>query len=335
MDIKELIAELSNSVCIGHIDETVKLAERMLGNFCVVKRIYGNCLAAFIKGESDYTVAVEAHTDEIGFIVTDVKDGFLKVACAGGFDIRTLPSHRVVVHGKEDISAVFTSIPPHLTKDEKEFDDVGKLSLDTGLSDASAVISAGDLVTYAATCQRLQGERMTGKALDDRAGVAALIYLADMLKDKRPPVNVLLLLCNAEELGTRGAKTAAFDCNFDEAVAVDVSFAAFPGIVPEECGELSKGAMIGQSPVLSRRVVSALIEAAKRGSIPYQLETMGGTTSTDADVISVTKQGIPTGLVSIPLRNMHTDAEVIDALDVESVARLLFSYIMAGGAKNA
>lgn len=335
MDIKELIAELSNSVCIGHIDETVKLAERMLGSFCVVKRIYGNCLAAFIKGESDYTVAVEAHTDEIGFIVTDVKDGFLKVACAGGFDIRTLPSHRVVVHGKEDISAVFTSIPPHLTKDEKEFDDVGKLSLDTGLSDASAVISAGDLVTYAATCQRLQGERMTGKALDDRAGVAALIYLADMLKDKRPPVNVLLLLCNAEELGTRGAKTAAFDCDFDEAVAVDVSFAAFPGIAPEECGELSKGAMIGQSPVLSRRVVSALIEAAKRDSIPYQLETMGGTTSTDADVISVTKQGIPTGLVSIPLRNMHTDAEVIDALDVESVARLLFSYIMAGGAKNA
>ncbi len=336
MELKDIIATLSNSVCIGHIDETLKIAEQLLGDFCEIKRIYGNSLTAFIKGDSDYTIAVEAHTDEIGFIVTAIENGFLKVSTAGGFDIRTLPSHRVIVHGKEDVPAVFTSIPPHLSKGEEEFDDIKKLSLDTGLYDtAKDIIRPGDLVTYGQTFSSLKGSRVTGKALDDRAGVAALIYLANMFKDNKPPVNICILLCNAEELGTRGAKTAAFETSFHEAVAVDVSFAAFPGIAPEECGILGKGAMIGQSPILSRAVVKALISAAEKDNIPYQLETMGGRTSTDADVISITKSGIPTGLVSIPLRNMHTDAEVIDVCDVENTARLLYSYIMSGGTHNA
>ncbi len=334
MDIKKTIRELSNSVCIGHIDDALKFAEGMLPANCEIKRLYGNSLSAFIKGKSDYTVAVEAHIDEIGFIVTDINGGFLKVAAAGGFDLRTLPSHRVIVHGKENLDAVFTSVPPHLSKDDDEFDDLSKLSIDTGLCDAKDLVSIGDFVTYSAKCEDLQGNRITGKSLDNRAGVAALIYLANMIKEE-PPVNVLIMICNAEELGTRGAKTAAFECHFDEAVAVDVSFAAYPGVKPEQCGKLSGGAMIGQSPILSRKVINGLISAAEKGAVPYQLETMGGNTSTDADVLTVTKHGIPTGLVSIPLRNMHTDAEVIDTDDVLAVAELLYSYIMAGGIRNA
>lgn len=90
--------------------------------------------------------------------------------------------------------------------------------------------------------------------------------------------------------------------------------------------------MIGISPILSNAVVKKLTETAKEGGIPYQCEVMGGTTATDADVLSVTKSGIPTGLLSIPLRNMHTDAEVIDTADITSTAELLYAYIMSGGA---
>lgn len=334
MDIKKIIKELSDSVCIGHIDDALLLAEGMLPDNCEIKRLYGNSLSAFIKGKSDYTIALEAHIDEIGFVVTDVDGGFLKVAAAGGFDLRTLPSHRVTVHGKEKVDAVFTSIPPHLAKDDAEFEDLSQLSIDTGLDCAKDLVTVGDFVTYSAKCENLQGNRITGKSLDDRAGVATLIYLANMIKET-PPVNVLILICNAEELGTRGAKTAAFECEFDEAVAIDVSFASYPGVKPEECGKLSDGPMIGQSPILSRKVVNGLVTAAEKDAIPYQLETMGGNTSTDADVITVTKHGIPTGLVSIPLRNMHTDTEVIDTDDVLAVSKLLYSYILAGGIKNA
>ena len=333
MDIKYIIKELSNSVCIGHIDDALKIAEGMLPKTCEIKRLYGNSIAAFIKGKSEYTIAVEAHIDEIGFVVTDVDGGFLKVAAAGGFDLRTLPSHRVTVHGKEKLDAIFTSVPPHLSKDDTEIEELSQLSVDTGVADAKEFISVGDFVTYSAKCEDLQGDRITGKSLDDRAGVAALIYLANMLKE--PPVNVIIMICNAEELGTRGAKTAAFECDFDEAIAIDVSFAAYPGVKPEQCGKLAQGPMIGQSPILSRKVVNALVEAAEKDAVPYQLETMGGNTSTDADVITVTKHGVPTGLVSIPLRNMHTDTEVIDVSDVSAVAKLLYSYILAGGIKNA
>ena len=334
MDIKNIIKELSDSVCIGHIDDALKLAEGMLPERCEIKRLYGNSLAAFIKGKSDYTIAVEAHIDEIGFVVTDMDGGFIKVAAAGGFDLRTLPSHRVTIHGKEDINAVFTSVPPHLSKDDAAIDDLAQIYIDTGLNCASELVSVGDFVTYSAKCEDLQGNRITGKALDDRAGVAALVYLANMIKEE-PPVNLLIMLCNAEELGTRGAKTAAFECEFDEAIAIDVSFAAYPGVDPAQCGKLSHGGMIGQSPILSRKIVNKLVSVAESNGLPYQLETMGGNTSTDADVITVTKHGIPTGLVSIPLRNMHTDTEVIDTEDVLAISKLLYSYIFAGGIKNA
>ncbi len=336
MDTTSLLCTLCDSVCIGHIDETLKIVEQTVGSYSTFKRLYGNSAAAFINGEGDRTILLDAHIDEIGFIVTDVDDkGFVKVACAGGFDIRTLPSHRLVIHGKRDISAVFTSIPPHLSEGDVQFDDISKLSLDTGLgAEAKDYIKPGDLATYARKACVMANRRVTGKSLDNRAGVAVLLCLAEKLKEKRPPVNVCLLFSNQEELGVRGAKTASFTIDCDEAVSIDVSFASFPGIAPEKCGTMGNGPMIGQSPILSRKVTSALMDAAKKNNIPYQLEAMGGTTSTNADAISVSKTGIPTGLVSIPQRNMHTDAEVVAADDVLYTAQLLYSYIMSGGAAN-
>ncbi len=336
IDTIELLKQLSDSVFIGHKRDALKIAEQMLGDFAERKNLFGGNEAFLIKGESEKTILLEAHIDEIGFTVTSVSDnGFLSVAAAGGFDLRALPATRVTVHGKEDIPAVFTSIPPHLSKDDAVFDDISKLYIDTGLGEkAKELISVGDFITYRQSAQKLLGTRVTGKSLDNRAGVATLLLVANLLRGKTLPVNVLILFCNQEELGTRGAVTSAFALGADEAICVDVSFGDFPGVSPAESGKLGNGPMLGNSPILDRALTSALKAAAEKLGISYTNEVMGGKTSTDADVVSISKEGIPTALVSIPLRNMHSSTEVVDTADIESAAKVIAEYILNGGQKN-
>lgn len=333
MDTLTLIKKLSDSVCVGSITETLDIAKEYLDGTHEIEMLTGGNLALKIKGEGNRTLLFDAHIDEISFIVNEITDGgFLKVSCVGGFDLRALPSHAVTVHGKEDIPAVFTSIPPHLAKEDAVYDDISKLSVDTGLGDkAKELCSVGDFVTFRTESSEMANGKITGKSLDNRAGVAALLLLADKLRGKKLPVNVTILLSNQEEIGCRGAKTAAFALEADEAVCVDVSFASFPGIAANECGKLGKGPMLGYSPILSRDIFERLISVADENNIPYQKEIMGGTTSTNADAVTLTKSGIPSGLVSIPLRYMHSDCEVIDKADVEAVAELLYKYAMSGG----
>ncbi len=132
----------------------------------------------------------------------------------------------------------------------------------------------------------------------------------------------------------RGATTAAFDINADEAIAVDVSFGDGIGISETECGKLTGGAMIGVSPVLCRDLSDRLINLARHNGIKYQLEAMGGKTGTNADVISVSRGGVKTCTLSIPLRNMHTEAETLSLQDLNSVCDLLEKYILSGGLLN-
>ena len=328
MDVLRL-KRLSDAACIGHINELSALLPK-------TTPLFGGSYCATLKGESDYTILLEAHIDEVGFIVTAVDErGFLKVSTVGGLDLRTLPSHRVIIHGKEKLPGVFTSIPPHLTKGEAEFDDIKDLSIDSLLgASARDYISVGDFVTFDRCSCALAGGRFTGKSLDDRAGCAVLAEVYDRLKDERLPVTVKFLFCNQEELGTRGSKTAAFEHFSSEAIALDVSFAAAPGIAPEQCGKLGEGPMLGFSPILSSEISSALAAICDRENIPYQREVMGGRTGTDADTISITKSGIPTGLISLPLRNMHTDAEVVDLSDLDGAVSLLCGYVLQGGIKK-
>ncbi len=332
-----LLKKLSDSFFIGHINDTLKIAEHTLGDFGERIELCGGNTAFLLSGESDRKLMLEAHMDEIGFVVTEVfPSGFLSVSTAGGFDLRALPSHRVMVHGKQKVPAVFTSIPPHLSKDEVLFDDIAKLYIDTGLgAEAKNIISVGDLVTYDNKAVELLGGRVTGKSLDNRAGVLTLLLVAEKLRGKALPFDVLLLFCNQEEIGTRGAVTASFAAGADEAICVDVSFGDFPSVSPAESGVLGQGPMIGISPVLDSGVTGKIIATAEKHSIGYQREVMGGKTSTDADMVSISRGGVPTALISIPLRNMHTDCEVVDTADIEAAAELIAQYILDGGNENA
>ena len=137
-----------------------------------------------------------------------------------------------------------------------------------------------------------------------------------------------------EELGLRGARTSAFSVFPDEAIAVDVSFAAAPDVSKDSAKEMGKGAMIGISPTLDKALTNKLFKIAKENNIPYQTEVMSSATGTNADVISLTKSGIRTGLVSIPIRNMHTPSEVVSLDDIKNTSEILEKYILAGGLLN-
>ena len=337
MDIKDILFSLSERDAIGTVTEARDTAREILSEYAEVKNGGNLSVIGFIKGKSDYTILLDAHIDQIGMIVTDIdEEGFLTVSNSGGIDIRALPARAVTVHGKEKIPAVFCSTPPHLAKGETEYTDIADIKLDTGLGKkAREIVTVGDYVTFSAAPTALSGDLVTGRSFDDRSGVACLLEAAKRLAGRELPVSVAILLSDGEELGMRGAATAAFGIDADEAIAVDVSFGNGIGISETECGKLGEGAMIGVSPVLDRALSDKLIDTAEQNGIKYQLEAMGGKTGTNADVISVSRGGVKTCTVSIPLRNMHTETEVLSLSDLNSVCDLLEKYILSGGLLNA
>lgn len=336
--IKDLLFELSCKDAVGSLTEAADFAFCELSKYTETQKLSGLSCVGYLKGENtDYTLMLDAHIDQIAMVVTDIDDkGFLTVSKAGGIDLRALPSRRVVIYGKERVEGVFCSIPPHLAKGEMEFDDISKLKIDTLLgSKAKEVISLGDFVTFSGEPICLANGKVSGKSFDDRAGVACLIEVARKLQNEKLPFNVAFVLSDSEELGLRGSKTATFKVNPNEAIAVDVSFGDGIGISDEECGKLGAGGMVGIAPSLDKALSNKLIATAKENNIPYQLEVMGGKTGTNADVIGINREGVKTGTLSIPLRNMHTDCEILDLKDLEAVVELLCRYILAGGVFGA
>ena len=337
MNIKDTLFSLSKADSVGHIRDASDLAFDMLNEYSDAQKTDNLTVYGILKGESDYTIMLDAHIDQIAMIVTSVdENGFLTVSNAGGIDVRMLPSRRVNVHGKEKITAVFCSTPPHLSKGEEQCSDITDLKLDTALGvKAKEIISVGDYVTFSAMPQSLIGDRVCGRSFDNRASVACLLEVAKRLKGKKLPVSVAFVFSDAEELGMRGVRPATFKINPQESVVVDVTFGDGIGISPDECGKLGGGGMIGMSPTLDRNLSRKLIEISKQNEIPYQLEVMGRTTGTNADMVSVSREGVRTCTLSIPLRNMHTDVETLDLKDLDAVCDLLEAYILSGGAYNA
>lgn len=335
--IKDILAELSSACGLAHITEARDAACGYLEKIMEIKQLYGNCAAGVLKGESDKTIMLEAHCDEVGFIVKCVDSkGFIRVDSIGRVDARLLPSKPVTIHAKQKIKGVFGSIPPHLKGGEDKPFDLDSLFIDTGLgAKTKEIVSAGDIVTFDSSAQAMGENAVCGKSLDNRAGVAALIRTAQLLENKSLPYNVCFLLSWNEEVGLRGAKTAAHELKPDCAVAVDVSFGNMPGVSADKTRKLGSGTMIGISPLLSKKVTDKLFELADAFEIKHTEEVMAGATGTDADVITGTGAGVPCGLLSIPLRSMHSCYETVDVRDIEATAQLLCQFVLSGGALDA
>ena len=333
--MKELIKTLSNMRGISgyeyRINENIK---DMLSGFCDDAKIdnLGNVIAVKKCGkENAKKVLIEAHIGEIGLMVSDIdENGFISIVNVGGIDPRILPSAEVIIHGKRDIKGVIGAKPPHLLEDG-EADKSSKMkdmAIDTGLSpdEVKSLVSIGDSITMAVSCTELMGDQLTGKSLDDRACAAAVITVLKNLQKINLSVDVYAVFAAKEEVGGFGAMTATYNINPDIAIAIDVCH----GITPDnskDAYEIGEGCVITIGPNIHPKISDRLINTAKEYNIRHQLEVEGGNTGTDAWVMQVVGEGIPTGLLSVPLKYMHTTVETISVSDAVSVSNLLTFFL--------
>lgn len=338
MDIKSALKELCRTVGVaGEEYESSAKAAEMLKKYAKSVNIdaMGN-VTAFIEAEdkSAKTVMLDAHIDRIGFIVTQInEDGFVKIGAVGGPDLRIMSAQSVTIHGKEPVLGVVSALPPHVMTDHTKVAEIGEISLDTGFTkeQAEKLISQGDKVTINSEFRELSEDIISAAAIDDRAGVCAILAALDMLEGRKPGYNVAVCFSAQEETGERGAKTAAFELQPDEALAVDVSFAKTPDSDPKDTAEMGSGVMIGISAALSREMSDKLISLAEKAEIPFTREVMPSSTGTNADSIAVSRGGVKCCTLSIPIRYMHTPVETVNLKDIESTARLIFEYIGGEG----
>ena len=334
MELKQTLFELLAAPGItGAEDDAAAVASRLLSAYMPVRRDTLGSVIGEQQGEGD-GVTLDAHLDQIGLFVTTVTDdGFVKVSKCGGADVRTMACHEVRILGKKPLYGVVVSTPPHLKKGEDDTAKWEDVSIDVGLSAerARALISPGDRVQLIGKPREMLNGRVSSAALDDRAGVAAILRALEILREKNVQPKLTVVFSVQEESTGGGAAAAAFQSDDAAAIAIDVSFASAPGLSDTETKPMGKGTMIGLAPSLSRSLGNRLIQLAKDNGIPYQLETMGGRTGTNAEKYSFSKCGKKTGLLSIPIRNMHTNVEVCDLLDIEATAQLLALYVEGEG----
>lgn len=296
-------------------------------------------MRAFIGDKNKTSVLLDAHTDKIGFVVVSIDSkGFLKLAKVGGCDMRVMQGSPLIIKGERNIMGVVCNTPPHLS-DGREDRAIKEDSLwvDCGLSkkEIEKIVSIGDRATFFSKPCELLEDKIAAPGLDNRAGVAALICCAHILNDMGYKGNVEFLFSSREETNGAGAITGGFETTASTAVAVDTSFAEQPdnlkGCNP---GTLGKGTMICYSSTLDKKVTNKLVNICENKNIPYQKEVWTMRTGTNADKLGVSKGGIKCGLVSVPLRYMHTACEVININDVKYTAELLAEFVISGGVKD-
>ncbi len=313
------VATVAMDLLHPFVDETYADA---LGNIIAFRRA---------NNPSAKTILLEAHMDEIGFLVTHIDDaGFVHVAPAGGVDARIMAAQSVVVFGDKPYNGIVSSVPPHLSTGDKALPTIEEMGIDIGLPAdiARQCIPLGSRIAFSSNFTQMHSHLVCSKSLDNRSGMAAIIHTLQQLTTR--DVNVAVAFCVQEELGCRGASVATRQIQPDEAIIIDVSFAVAHGENPMRCGKLGGGVMIGISPILHEEMTNKLFSIAAKNNIPYQTEVMASSTGTDADPISVTDRGVPSALLSIPLRYMHTPNEIIDINDIIAVSDLLKCYIEGG-----
>lgn len=283
-------------------------------------------LIALKKGEGGKKVMLAAHMDEIGIVVNYVDEkGFLRFSAMGGVFPHTLVGNRV-----EFENGVVGVIGVEKLDSPDKVPGFDKLYIDVGAENReSCPVKVGDIGVFSRPLV-VQGNRLIAKAFDDRIGCAILVKLVEELKDC--PHDLYIVFTVQEELGLRGAITSAYGIAPDVGIAVDVTRTGDTPEAPKMAVSLGKGPAI---KVKDARMVShpgvrqALIRAAEEEGIPYQLEVLEGGT-TDAAAIQLTREGIPTGVISIPCRYIHTPSEMVDLRDVENAVRLLRRYLSSG-----
>ncbi|MDO5835698.1 MAG: M42 family metallopeptidase [Methanobacterium sp.] len=339
--MKQLLEKLSNAYGVSGFEDDVRnlMMEELKGHVDDLDvDNMGNLIATKNGKPNGKKVMLAAHMDEIGLIVRYIdKDGFIKFSKLGGINDQMLLNQEVYIHSNgEKILGVIGSKPPHRMKaaEKKKPVQYENMFIDIGAKDkedAQEMVNVGDPITIKQKFAELKNDLVTGNAMDNRVGCAILL---EVMKRARSNATIYGVGTVQEEVGLKGARTAAYRINPDMALALDVTISGdHPGMKEEDApAKAGEGPCIiltdasGRGIITHPQVKELLIQVADEEEIPYQLEVSEGGT-TDATAIHLTREGIPTGVISPPSRYIHTPVSVVNINDVENAVKLILAVL--------
>ncbi|HHV64177.1 MAG TPA: M42 family metallopeptidase [Peptococcaceae bacterium] len=315
----------------GYEQQVIPYLERIFApyNLKISTDFMGNCYLEKDGLSGKQTVMLAAHLDEIGLITTHIDSrGFVHFSTVGGIDQRVLLNQEVIIHGKKEIKGIICADNPGSNANKKAI-STEDLMIDIGypFTKAQELVQPGDIISINRSPIEILNKRIAGKALDDRAGIAVLAVCINELSYLQHSHKVIAVATVQEEVGLRGAVTSSDNLRPEIAVVIDVTHAQTLDTKNQVNTLLGKGPVIALGPNIHPRIYSSLKNAAEENRIPYQIQPIAGPTGTDARAIQLTGCGIPTGLLSIPLRYMHTSVETVSLQDIVDGGKLLARFI--------
>jgi putative aminopeptidase FrvX len=287
---------------------------------------------ASLPGSGSKHLLIACHGDEIGMMVTALNEqGYIRISEIGGCDPRIYPGQEVTILGREPVNGYIAVKPPHLVTaaERSKIMTVSELFIDTGLTPEKirSLVRIGDTVVFRSQYRKLSPDLRSAKALDNRASVACGIMILKDMINAAPPLTIHFAATSQEEYTGLGARVFANRLELDYALVIDVCHAEFPDLNEGEFFPLNSGPAISRGGSIPLEMYQSLVAVARELEIPYQVEPIPSVTGTDADDIAFNKEGIPTAILGIPLRYMHSPVETVSLKDIERTARLAVGFI--------
>ena len=273
---------------------------------------------------------LDAHLDEVGLLVIGIEQGFLRFRTIGGIDPRILPNREVTVMTTPPRLGIIACLPPHVqsSSDQEKSEPAEHLYIDVGLTQdrAEQEISIGTPIVFREPFFQLNETQLCGKAMDDRACFAVLLMAAERLMQRQLDVDLYIMGSNFEETGAQGATVGTYAVHPDFCVAVDVSHGKTPDSPKDGVFGLGEGVPIGIGPNMTRWMTERMIAKAREHAIPFQMEVMSGSSGTNGTVMQISREGVATSVLGLPLKYMHSPLEVVDIRDMEAAAALIAAF---------
>lgn len=336
MDLKKHLIELSETPGISGYEHTIRarVEESWRG---LVDEMWTDALGSLIAikygsgPEPAKRLLVTAHMDEIGLMVTDIEDTFLRVINVGGIDRRSILSKPVIVHGEKDLPGLVGSRPPHVLSaaDRTKVPTYDDIVIDTGqtASQLRKLVQIGAPVTIDQKCAELSNDLITGKAMDNRASLAVLTDLLHSLQNRSHAWDIVFAATVQEEVGRVGAYTMTHDVNPDLAIVIDTTWAIGTGVTDDKGFKLGDGPTLILGPNAHPKLFDQIMDTAKDLEVKLHPEPTTRDSGTDGFAVQISRDGVPTAIFGIPIRNMHTPTEVVSLKDMSRVTRIVEGFI--------
>lgn len=292
---------------------------------------FGNVIVN-INNNSDTTVMLDAHIDQIGLVVKDIdNDGFISFIAAGGVDTSILPAAEVIVHGKKDLFGVITTPPLSMTGNGNDA-KIENFSIDCGLSSEKIkdIVNVGDTISFVGNYIQLKNDYISSKSLDNRIGVFVVAECLKRLKSKKIPYNIVGLFSAGEENGCTPAGLAAEQIKPDYAIVVDVTFGLSPTTNDEDSFKMGEGITVAVGPSLDRNLSDNFISFCEKNKISYCKEICNRNPGTNSWSIQVAGNGVKCLLVSVPIKYMHSTVETVSVKDIHTAIEAICLFLEGG-----